>query len=394
MEQRVESAIFMRILVINYEFPPLGGGAGSASLCVARELTQLNCHVTLMTSRFKNLPHREIVEGADVIRIPVFRKRSDRCTIPEMISFMVSGSYYGLRIMKKEKPDAVLSFFTIPCSHIGLLGKWFKGIPYIVSLRGGDVPGSQPEQLAAFHFLTKPIVKILWRNAAAVVANSAGLGTLAKQTLPNLDVKIIPNGVDLGQYSPREKKEDIASNNVRFLFVGRASPEKNLSEAFSVLRDYAALNWSFSIIGDGPKLPGWKKEVETMGLGDRVVFHGWKPKMEMPQIYRDFDVFLFPSTSEGMPNAVLEAMASGLPVVATRIRGNEDIVEHEINGYLYEPGDMKSLGSCLMRLMKDPSLRSRMGIASRRRAENFSWRRTAEEYLTLLNKAAGKRSCE
>jgi len=383
----------MRILMINYEFPPLGGGAASASFHIARELARMNCRVTLMTSQFRSLLARETIEGADIIRIPVWRKRADRCSVPEMISFMLSGSYYGLRIMKREKPDAILAFFSIPCAHIGLLGKWFRGIPYVISLRGGDVPGTQPEQLAGFHAITKPIIKMLWRNAAAVVANSKGLGALAKQTLPNLDVKVIPNGVDLERYSPREEGNYAASPAVRFLFVGRASPEKNLSEAFAGLKDCPSPDWSFSVIGDGPQLPRWKKEAEELGLGARVEFSGWKPKEDMPRIYKDCDVFIFPSTSEGMPNAVLEAMASGLPIVATRIRGNEDLVEHEVSGFLYEPGDRNALVSSLTRLVNNGDLRRRMGQAARCRAEMFSWKRTAEEYFKLLHQLVEQRSC-
>ncbi|MCX7001461.1 MAG: glycosyltransferase family 4 protein [Candidatus Sumerlaeota bacterium] len=370
----------------------MGGGAASASFHIARELVRLDCSITLLTSHFRGLRKNETIDGVNIVRIPVWRKNIDRCSIPEMLTFMLSGSYYGLRIMKREMPDVVLAFFTIPCSHIGLLGKWRRGIPYIVSLRGGDVPGTQPEQLAVFHAITKPIIKILLRNASAVVANSRGLGALAQQTLANLDIKIIPNGVDLERFSPCEENAGEPHRTVRLLFVGRASQEKNLTEAWGVLKDCLAQDWTFSVIGDGPQLPRWKKEVQDLGLGARIEFLGWKRKEDMPGLYREFDLFIFPSTSEGMPNVVLEAMASGLPIVATKIRGNEDLVEHEVSGFLYEPGDRNTLASSLMRLLKDADLRRKMGRNARRRAESFSWKRTAEAYLQLLRQAADQRS--
>jgi len=382
----------MRILIINYEFPPLGGGAASASFHIARELVRLDCSITLLTSHFRGLPKNETIEGVNIVRIPVLRKNIDRCSIPEMMSFMISGSWYGLRIMKRERPDAVLAFFTIPCSHIGLLGKWRWGIPYIVSLRGGDVPGAQSEQLGLIHFLTKPLAKFLWRRAASVVANSKGLATLARQTTPELDIRVIPNGVDTERFLPIGKEAGEDKQSVRLLYVGRASPEKNLSKAFIALQRSSLQNWEFTIVGDGPQLPLWKKEVKNLGLSSRINFRGWIPKEELPGLYAKFDIFIFPSTSEGMPNVVLEAMASGLPIIATRIRGNEDLVEHEVSGFLYEPSDQNALIASLNRLLIDGELRRKMGRAARSRAETFLWKHTAEEYLKLLRQSASQRS--
>lgn len=381
----------MRILVINYEYPPIGGGAAGASYHIARELVQLGCSVIVMTSKFKSLLKNEIVEGVRIRRIPVWRNYIDRCSIHEMLTFMLSGMWHGLKIMGKERPDAVLAFFTIPCSHIGLLGKWLRGIPYIISLRGGDVPGTQPEQLAFFHALTRPAVKILWRKAAWTVANSKGLAALARQTTPELDIKIIPNGVELDRFSPEMKLNDAKNRIVRILYVGRASAEKNINEAFKALKACDAQNWSFDIIGDGPQLPVWKNFADSLGIYESVNFRGWIQKENLPDLYPKYDLFLFPSTSEGMPNVLLEAMASGLPVVATRIRGNEDIVEHDINGFLYEPGDVTELSALLTRLLLDNDLRRNMALAARKRAESFSWRNTAEEYLKLIKQSIEQR---
>jgi len=381
----------MKILVINYEYPPIGGGAAGASYHIARELVKLGCSVFVITSKFKNLPANEVIEDVKIFRIPAWRKKADRSSVAEMITFMLSGMWYGLRFLKKERPDATLAFFTIPCSHIGLLGKWFQGIPYIISLRGGDVPGTQPEQLAFFHALTRPAVKILWRKAAWVVANSKGLAALAKQTTPELDIKIIPNGVDLEQFSPVLKLNDDRREVVRILYVGRASAEKNIIEAFKALKMCDAKNWRFDIIGDGPQLPAWKTSAVSFGFSDSVNFQGWMQKENLPDLYPKYDLFIFPSTSEGMPNVLLEAMACGLLVIATRIRGNEDIVEHEINGFLYEPGDASKLSSFLSRLLLDNNLRIKMSLAARKRAESFSWKNTAEEYLKIINQSIKQR---
>jgi len=105
----------------------------------------------------------------------------------------------------------------------------------------------------------------------------------------------------------------------------------------------------------------------------------------MRTIYSEADILVLPSIDEGMSNVVLEAMASGMPVVVTRIRGNVDLVEDGVNGLLFEPGDVNALKSLLEKVL-DEKLRHKMGEKARKKAEQYSWRRTAEKYHDLLLK--------
>lgn len=379
-----------RIFIINYEFPPLGGGAATATQYVSRELVKMGSEVLVLTSRYRDLPREEVIDGVNIIRIPVLRKQKDRCSIPEMISFMASSSWFGFKHLKRYKPDAAITFFSIPCGHVGLLGKWFFKTPYIVSLRGGDVPGFMGKELAFYHKITLPFTKIIWKNAEFVVGNSRGLVDLA-QKHSKKKIRMIPNGVDTELFRPEEKSRN---DKFQFLFVGRLSVQKDvptLLRSAKNLKEEAGPGFRVSLIGGGPLKSSLEEMSQNLDIEDVVDFCGWRERREVRKAYRNSDAFILPSIDEGMPNVVLEAMASGLPVIATRIKGNVELVENGENGYLFETGDYTELTQKMKKVMKDTELRNRMKVASRSRAEKFSWQSVAYEYFQLIKQMVTKK---
>ena len=368
----------MRLLIINYEFPPLGGGAGNATACLAREWAALGHEVEILTGGARGLPAREERDGYRVRRVPSPRRLQGQCSVGEMMAFAalaVPAALCGPR------PDVVVAFFSIPSGPVAWLLKMLRGVPYIVSLRGGDVPGFDAKHMAAMHALTNPLTAMIWRNAAAVVGNSTGLCQLARDFMPGLDVPEIPNGVDTERFSPAPRT---ASATPELLFVGRLSTQKGVS----VLLDALALlpaRWHLRIVGDGPERASLTAQAARLGIAQRVTFHGWAQREELPALYRAADVFVFPSLDEGMPNVVLEALASGLPIVATRIAGNDQLVLPGENGTLVPPGDPRAFAAALAPLLTDPAARQRMGARSRALAtERYSWARSAGKYDALF----------
>lgn len=373
----------MRTIIINYEYPPLGGGAATATYYIARELARLGDEIAVITSHFKNLPRYETQDGIRIIRIPVWRKRADRCSVHEMMTFIVNSSFRAVPLIRKLKGEAILIFFSIPCGHVGLLARWIYGVPYIVSLRGGDVPGFMGRELAFYHSLARPLTKLIWKNASFVVANSEGLLELARNTMPRLHFELIPNGVDTEFFTPSERKN---RNRTRILFAGRLYVQKDLptllrASDFLVKRGREI---EVLIVGDGPERERLVSLVRQMGLLEVVNFRGWLDRTMMRSIYSEADVFVLPSIDEGMPNVVLEAMASGIPVVVTRVRGNVDLVEDGVNGFLFEPGDAEELKRLLEKVVDDEKLRVQIGKNARKKAEQYSWQRTAEKYREIL----------
>lgn len=373
----------MNILIINSEYPPIGGGAGNASANIASHFAQMGHKTAVITSRFGKLPHLEKHQNLILYRIPSLRRKQDRSNPFEQLVFLFSASLWTLGMVPRFKPNATLAFFGVPSGAISWLLKKVFGIPYIISLRGGDVPGFRPYDFQRHHKILAPFLRIIWKDASAVVANSDGLRQLASIFDSRFEISIIPNGVDLQEYATEMR----IWSPPRLLSVGRLVHQKGLDLAIRALAQLKDLEWEWCIVGDGPQITNLKSLATELGIQDRVSFPGWRSHAELVECYKNSNLFLFPSRHEGMPNAVLEAMASGLPVIASRIAGNEELVVDGETGILFPSEDVEALCLALRLLLTDGSQRQVMGNASRRRAEAlYSWESTAQQYTLLLER--------
>ena len=308
----------------------------------------------------------------------------DRSGALEQISFIFAASFRTLSLVRQFKPDVTLAFFGLPSGAVAWMIKKIFGVPYIVSLRGGDVPGFRPYDFKLYHKIAAPFLHVIWHGASSVIANSKGLHNLATAFDSTIEIPIIPNGVDLKKFSAPARDW----STPRLLSVGRIVYQKGLDLAMSALADLKDLSWTWTIAGDGPQMQVLQSMAEENGIKDRVHFIGWQSADQLKKEYYAANIFLFPSRHEGMPNAVLEAMASGLPVVATRIAGNEELVVNGETGALVPAEDVESLRESLRPLLVDAKMREKMGRASRQRVEeSFSWNRVAEQYQKILNES-------
>jgi glycosyltransferase involved in cell wall biosynthesis len=376
----------VRILLINYEFPPVGGGAANATSFLARALVERGHEVTVLTTAFGRLRGTATESGVDVVRVRTLRRGADRSNPVEMLSFLVAAAIPALRLARRRRVDTSIAFFTIPSGPIAWLLRLALGIPYLVSLRGGDVPGFVPE-IDGIHRLIAPLRRAVLRRACAIVANSDSLARLSESSDP-FPVKVIPNGVDPLAFAPDESVGRAAENEFRILFVGRLHSQKNVGALLECAAALAALPGPrvvVEIVGDGPERPALTKLAEQTGAAGVLRWHGWLDKQQVLACYRRAHVFVNPSRYEGMPNTVLEAMACAVPVVASRIGGNEDLVVEGETGFLFDLAAPRQLTEALQRMRLDPSLGPRLGACGRQRViDGFSWSRVAEHYARLL----------
>ena len=221
-----------------------------------------------------------------------------------------------------------------------------------------------------------------------MVANSRGLQHLARAFYDRVPIQVIPNGVDLEFFHPTRKND----KTTQLLFVGRVVYQKGLDLLANALKDLRNLDWQLTIVGDGSYKEHLHQLIEQNQLTQRVDFHGWCNKEKVLPLLSTADIFINPSRHEGMPNAVLEAMACGLPIIATRIAGNEDLVVDGKNGLLVRSEDVAGLQKALQSLIVDRNLCKKMGSYSRQLVEEkFSWQAAGEQYVHVLTKAAEKR---
>jgi glycosyltransferase involved in cell wall biosynthesis len=375
----------MRILLINSEFPPIGGGAGNASAHIAACMVAAGHEVTVITSKYRGLPWTETRDEIRIIRAPARRKRLDRSLPYEQISFILGGFLRALPVALRKRPEVTLAFFGMPSGAIALPLRLFLGIPYTISLRGGDVPGFRPYDFALYHRLSAPLLRRIWRRAGAVIANSRGLRVMAQRFERRVPIETIPNGVDPVAFRPPERDW----GTVRILFVGRVVYQKGLDLLLHALGRLKDQPWTLTVVGDGPQREPLEILAEHLGIAGRVRFAGWLRGSDLIAAYHAANLFTYPSRHEGMPNAVLEAMASGLPVIATRIAGNEELVVEGETGLLVESENQQALEAALTALMADGSLRRQLGEAARDRvADRYPWDRITEEYLEILKRVS------
>jgi sugar transferase (PEP-CTERM/EpsH1 system associated) len=197
------------------------------------------------------------------------------------------------------------------------------------------------------------------------------------------------NGVDTERFRPATPVES-AGRMVRIGTVGRLDPVKNQAAILRAVRTIldqrpeldAALR--LIVVGDGPERGALESLAGELGLLRHVEFTGTRD--DTASILRTFDVFVLPSVNEGISNTILEAMASGLPVLAARVGGNPELVVHGETGLLYEPDATDGLEAGLQRYLDEPGLRRAHGTAGRRRVQdNFSLDAMVQRYLDIYD---------
>lgn len=363
----------MRVLLLNYEFPPLGGGAANATHYLLKEFSQMpEVAIDLVTS------------SIDQERVEQF---SDNCTIyfedigkkgnmhyqsnTDLLSYSWKAYRRARKLMKTQEYDVVHAFFGIPCGYIAMK----LGLPYIVSLRGSDVPFYNPRYATLDKLLFQRLSRRIWKRAEAVIANSTQLAQLAQQTSPQLHIPVIQNGVDTQEFAPQAH----TNSPVRFLCVSRLIERKGvmpLVDTFAQLLKTTDAHLEFA--GDGNLREDMEKRVQELGISEQVTFHGAVDHEKLPQIYAQADVFVLPSQNEGMSNTALEALASGLPLILTDTGGARELTQG--NGECVPVLDSAALLNAMKTFATDAELRAEYARESRNKSEKYSWKSAALTY--------------
>jgi glycosyltransferase involved in cell wall biosynthesis len=207
--------------------------------------------------------------------------------------------------------------------------------------------------------------------------------------LPSAAIEVIPNGVDLARFHPVGPESPRGRghwNVLRLLTVGRLSATKRLPlliEAVELLTGRGA-KVSLTIVGGGAQEPELRRLLGEKNLRGAVTLTGRREGAGMPKLYQQHDLFVSASMQEGMSNAMLEAMASGLPVVTTRCEGVAELIAD--NGVVVEDPQPAALAAAIEKLTADRTVLKTMSVAARQRAEAFGWSEVAESYLRLYAK--------
>jgi glycosyltransferase involved in cell wall biosynthesis len=339
------------------------------------------------------IPRREVMDGINVMRVPSMRSRREVCHTHEMGTYLLSGTLFAAGQIRRKRYDVVNSHFIFPTGPISYMLRRLGGPPYVLTARGSDVPGHNPNRFRFDHQLLLPAWRHLVRDADGVVAVSHDLAARI-YTNSGRRAEVIPNGcspIALGGASGEQLGLDPSLERRRILMVTRLHEFKGVQYLIQAARQLGPAV-EIHVVGDGP----YRATLENLALelGVRVRFWGWldRSSPELRGLYQHCSVFVFPSEREGSPAVLQEAMSAGLVVVAADAAGTPEVVGDA--GVLVPPRDAKAIAEALERLFASPQLMKDLSDRARRRvATEFNWtdlaRRYEELYAGIIRRSNG-----
>lgn len=375
----------MRILVIIYEFPPIGGGGGRAAYDICRDLVARGHEVMVLTAHMQGLPTEEIQDGIGIVRVHSLRREAFRATFIVMLAYVLSGLWAGIRLIRLYRPEIIHAHFAVPSGALAWALSVLTGIPYVLTAHLGDVPGGVPEKTGRWFRWLKPFTHPIWNRAKRIAAVSEYTRQLALQHYP-VEVSVIPNGADVKLLAPLE----ITLNQPPLLvFAGRFVHQKNPLAIVQILSQMKDLDWRCVMLGDGPLLEDVKMKIEEYGMGERFDLPGWITPQEVLDWFSKSDILFMPSLSEGLPVVGVQALAKGLALVVSDIGGFVDLVEEGRNGFLIETTDIEKFEEALRILILNPEYLMERRRRSLEKASEFDIVRIADRYQSMFQEILG-----
>ncbi len=376
----------MKLLVLNYEYPPVGGGGGRACADLCRELARRGHEVRIITSRAKGLDARQKIDGYLVQRVRTGRRSYEIATFSSMAAYLAAGFFPALAQILRWKPDLVHVHFAVPTGVMAPMLSRLTGTPYVLTAHLGDVPGGVRQKTDRWFRWVYRFTPPIWQRAARVVAVSGYTRQLALKHYP-VAIDVIPNGVALPDPSTRETPLT-AQPIPRLIFAGRFQPQKNLPFLIDTLGRLKELPWRLTMVGDGPEREQIQARVQANQIQERVDFPGWISSEEVWQRLGESDILAMPSLSEGLPVVGVHALAQGVAIIANRAGGLVDLVEDGVNGRLCEIGDGECYEDALRWALTDQERLGKAKRASQALAQRYDIASIAERYEALFLEAA------
>lgn len=384
----------MRVLLLNYEYPPCGSGAGLATAALAEGLASRGVSVDVVTGGEHASSDPQLYWDGDaaeegvltVYRVPSRRRAAHEAGVRGAVGYLTAATPVVRRLLEHERYDVVHFVFSLPtAAMLPLLD--LHGAPVVVSLRGSDVPGYDTGLVGVqrAHRLLHPLTRWIWRRADRVIVPSESLGRLARRTDRGLRYSVVHGGVDLGRFRPRVALRRIDAV-VRCLAVARLVERNGLNDLIDALALLERGRYQLEIVGTGPHEDALRERVRRLGLESLVRFTGWLDHAEVARRHRAADIFTLAPWVESFGNAFVEALASGLPIVGSTAGGIPELIDHGRNGLLVGPRRPRELADAISCLAADPRLRMETGRRNRADAERaHSWDRATTRHLALYH---------
>lgn len=351
---RAESAL--RILyVVDGRYPATGGAEMQARM-LASTLTRAGHRVTVLAPRL-DAAHAasECIDGVPVVRLGYPRVKG-------FGALWLNLRFAAWLLRHQRRFDAVhIHMMHNLAGAAGWLKPWLRP-PVTVKVSGAaEFRGGILDPALRRRIKHRLLNRGARRLEAYQCISRHTLAMLRQAGYDEARLYLVPNAVDASRF---ELAQPGREGPVRVVFAGRHVQVKALDVLLRAWAQVRAPQASRLVLaGDGPEHEALVRLARELGIESAVEFPGMVD--DIPGLLRQASLYVQASHQEGLPNAVLEAMASGLPVVATRVSGHEDVVRDGVTGLLVPAGDVQALASALQRMVDDPGLRERMGAAGR-----------------------------
>lgn len=374
----------MRILIHVYEFAPLGGGIGNEIKHILAGFTDYKDYqFDVITSSIKNkFETEQLHSNVTLYRVPIGDKQDSLSAqkVSNMMRYLFWAYWINWKLVLKHHYDLAM-MFGYPGGLVPLLFRW--RIPYLVALKGIDVPGHSPT-FDKWYLIYKPLTWLIWTFSSKILPISKGMQRSAENTLKTDKYQIVENGISVSDFTPATEKEKfkkftITAGGTR---LNRNKGIQHLIEGFKKLNE-KYLDTELLLIGDGEYKEQLEELVKDLGLTESVNFVGKQPHDYIKENLPKCAAFCLPSYNEGMSNALLEAIAAGLPVIFTPTGGADELVS-EANGYIVPKHNSEAITEALIDLYENKEKRLQQGKASRKLAESMSWEATAKKYIDIF----------
>jgi glycogen(starch) synthase len=376
----------MRICFVSRRYWPAVSGMSVYAENLLRELVALGHDVT-MVSQYRDdevgtkvygggpPPADRVPAGVRVVALP---SRGETVVPADFEGDVDDLAATVVRLHREQPFDVLHAQYGYPPGLAVLLAAREIGLPTVVSIQGGD--GHWFGTCCATH---KAAITTVLDHADAVLIGSASFRdeVIGHHGTDPGRFQIIPGATDTRRFTPASRPLGELQEPPVLLFHGRIDRRKGVLDLLAALPAQARL----VISGIGPDL-----DEATSRADGRTTFLGYIPPDQAPEVYQSADIFVSPTYSEGFSNTILEAMASGLPIVSTRSVGVIDCLTHDVNGLLHEPGDVDGLRELLRQVVDDGPLRTRLATTALDEARLlYSWPVLAGIIEAVYAKLAG-----
>ena len=385
----------LNVALLTLKFSPLLGGDVTHTVNLGRFLAGEGIETDIITIQPQVMTCDTSIKNMHVYRLglPATTTELERIGIKRLL-YMASSFLLLLKLLFEDRLDLIHAHGWDPALVGGLFSRIF-GVPFVLTVHGIPRPRETVSSVM-FPILERMILGLCSSRYSWIVAlTNSDKSLLVDMGVPSELVDIIPNGINTCEFErirPARFRGQygISAGTFFVLFIGRLHEQKGVGVLLRAAARLKRIDVAFVIVGSG------HKEEEYRNLADRlevrnVFFVGEIGREELLDAYASSDIFVLPSLFEGMPYVVLEALAAGKPVVASRLPGLREVIKEGINGVLFEKGNDEELAQSVLRLKRDRETVRRMGEAARRIAKDqFDWRRvfarTIETYEKVLRK--------